>query len=72
MANQKNLVAKIAELDELVKYFESANEDFDLEAGLAKYASAMELVKAVKTELESYELKIKEVEAKFQDAENED
>jgi len=67
---KKNLVNKISELDELVKYFESANESFDLEAGLAKYASAMELVKDVKKELESYELKIKEVEAKFQEEES--
>ena len=58
---------QIKQLDELVQYFENANQNFDLEAGLKKYEQAMQVVKEVRTELESYELKIKEIEAKYAD-----
>jgi exonuclease VII small subunit len=59
------LQEKIKQLDELVKYFEEVNQDFDLDAGLKKYEQAMQLVSSVKAELESFELKIREVEAKY-------
>ena len=65
----ETLQEKVKQLDELVKYFEEANQGFDLEAGLKKYEQAMQLVSSVKKELESYELKIREVEAKYAEPE---
>ena len=67
--NEK-LTDKIKQLDELVNYFEK-NDDFDLEAGIANYEQAMKLVQELKKELLGYELKIKEVEAKYQEAQDE-
>jgi exonuclease VII small subunit len=62
---KESLQSQIKELDELVKYFETSEQGFDLEAGIQKYESAMQIVQSVKSELESYELKIKEIEAKY-------
>lgn len=61
-----NLKEKIGQLDNLVKFFEKT-DDFDLEQGIANYEEAMKLVQELKKELRSYELKIKEVEAKYQE-----
>jgi len=63
-----NLKTKIAQLDELVKFFEKSQE-FDLEQGIANYEKAMKLVQELKKELHAYELKIKEVEAKYSEEE---
>lgn len=66
MTNSKTkLQDNIKELDELVKYFENNDQAFDLEAGISKYETAMKIVQSVKKELESYELKIKEIEDKY-------
>lgn len=64
----------IKQLDELVKYFESNDQTFDLEEGINKYESAMQIVQTVKKQLEGYELKIKEIEDKYNldDTEDED
>lgn len=62
---KESLQSQIKELDELVKYFENGDQAFDLEAGIQKYEAAMQIVQNVKNELESYELKIKEIEAKY-------
>lgn len=62
----------IKQLDELVKYFESNDQSFDLEEGINKYESAMQIVQTVKKQLESYELKIKEIEDKYNMDDSED
>ena len=64
MDKKLQIKKKVKELDELVAYFEKS-EDFDLEEGLVKYEKALELVKAIKTEIENFELKIKEIEDKY-------
>jgi exonuclease VII small subunit len=64
MDKKLQIKKKVKELDELVAYFEKS-EDFDLEEGLVKYEKALELVKAIKTEMEKFELKIKEIEDKY-------
>jgi exonuclease VII small subunit len=60
-----SLSAEIKKLDELIKYFEENNDEFDLDLGINKYEEAMKIVKSVKDELESYDLKIKEIQQKF-------
>ena len=62
---KETLQTKVKELDELVKYFEPQNQDFDLDQALTKYEAAMAIVKSVKNELEAYELKIREINAKY-------
>lgn len=64
MDKKTQIKNKVKELDELVAYFEKS-EDFDLEEGLVKYEKALALVKAVKEEMEKFELKIKEIEDKY-------
>ena len=65
MKDKKNISQQLAKLDEIVKYFEDSNKDFDLDSGLAKYDEAISLVKSVKEELGNYELKIKEIQQKY-------
>jgi exodeoxyribonuclease VII small subunit len=65
MKDKKNISQQLAKLDEIVKYFEDSNKDFDLDNGLAKYDEAISLVKSVKEELGSYELRIKEIQKKY-------
>jgi exodeoxyribonuclease VII small subunit len=60
-----SLQEQIKQLDELVRYFENGSQGFDLESGIQKYEEAMQIVQTVKGELEGYELKIKEIEAKY-------
>ena len=64
MKDKKNISQRLAQLDEIVKYFEDGNKDFDLDNGLAKYDEAIALVKSVKDELAGYELRIKEIQLK--------
>lgn len=65
MKDKKNISGQLAKLDEIVKYFEDGNKDFDLDSGLAKYDEAISLVKTVKEELGTYELRIKEIQKKY-------
>ena len=67
MKNTKGISDKLLKLDEIVKYFEDSNKDFDLDDGLSKYDEAMSIVKTVKEELQSYELKIREIQNKYTD-----
>jgi exodeoxyribonuclease VII small subunit len=69
MKNKKNLQEKINNLDEIIKYFEESNKEFDLDEGLTKYDEAMNIVQTVKKELQAYELKINEIHAKYGDSE---
>jgi len=66
MKGKKGISEKLAQLDDIVKYFEDGNKDFDLDSGLLKYDEAMSIVKTVKNELQSYELKIKEIQQKYE------
>ena len=70
MKNKKNLQEKINNLDEIIKYFEEGNKEFDLDEGLTKYDEAMNIVQTVKKELQAYELKINEIHAKYDDIES--
>ncbi len=65
MMTKTKLQEDIKQLDELVKYFESNDQSFDLEEGINKYETAMQIVQTVKKQLKGYELKIKEIEAKY-------
>jgi len=56
----------IVRLDSLIKYFEESNEQFDLDAGLKNYEEAMKIVHKLKKELANYELKITEIQKKYQ------
>ena len=73
MKNEKsdNLAAKVKKLDELLSYFESSGNEFDLDEGIKKYEEAITLVKEVKGSLKAYELKVKELEVKYQEEEAE-
>jgi exodeoxyribonuclease VII small subunit len=69
MKNKKNLQEKINNLDEIIKYFEEGNKEFDLDEGLTKYDEAMNIVQTVKKELQAYELKINEIHTKYETTE---
>lgn len=55
------------ELNELVKYFEQEEADFDLDLAVAKYEQAMKLVRSVRKELTGVEQRIKEIQHKYAD-----
>jgi exodeoxyribonuclease VII small subunit len=65
MTTKPNLQEKLNKLDETIKYFEDNNKDFDLDQGLAKYDEAMQIVQTIKSQLQSYELKINEIQSKY-------
>lgn len=67
--NSTDLNAKIKELEALSSYFEQ--QDIDLDQGIAKYEAGMKLVQEMKGMLESYELRIKEIKAKYSNLEEE-
>ena len=69
MAAKKNLQEKLNNLDEIIKYFEEGNLDFDLDIGLTKYDEAMGIVNIVKAELQNYELKIRTIQEKYMEDE---
>lgn len=71
MKDKKNISAQLNKLDEIVKYFEDDNKEFDLDSGLAKYDEAIALVKSVKDELSNYELRIKEIQQKYSETSEE-
>lgn len=66
---KKELSAKVAKLDSLISYFEESGNDFDLDDGIKKYEEAILIVKDLKKSLKSYELKIKELDAKYKEEE---
>lgn len=70
MKDKKNISGQLAKLDEIVKYFEDGNKDFDLDSGLAKYDEAISFVKSVKEELGSYELRIREIQKKYSEVQD--
>ena len=66
---KKELSVKIAKLDSLIAYFEESGNDFDLDDGIKKYEEAILIVKDLKKSLKSYELKIRELDAKYKEEE---
>ena len=66
---KKELSSKIAKLDSLIAYFEESGNDFDLDDGIKKYEEAILIVKDLKSSLKSYELKIKELDARYKEEE---
>jgi len=67
--SSKDLSVKVKDLDNLIAYFEKNENDFDLDEGIKKYEEAITIVKELKNSLKSYELKIKELNAKYKEEE---
>lgn len=67
-ANTKkfNIQKNVNKLDEIIKYFEKDESEFDLDEALTKYEEAMELVASVRKELTAVEQRIEEIQAKFE------
>lgn len=59
---------KVKQLDDLIAHFEESADNFDIDSDLKKYEQAMKLVAEVRKELESVELKITEIKAKYEDS----
>ena len=66
---KKELSSKVEKLDTLIAYFEESGNEFDLDEGIKKYEEAILIVKELKKSLKSYELKIKELDAKYKEEE---
>ena len=66
---KKELSSKVEKLDTLIAYFEESSNEFDLDEGIKKYEEAILIVKELKQSLKSYELKIKELDAKYKEEE---
>jgi exonuclease VII small subunit len=66
---KKELSSKVEKLDSLIAYFEESGNEFDLDEGIKKYEEAILIVKDLKDSLKAYELKIKELDAKYKDEE---
>ena len=61
----KTIKEALSRLEDLIKYFEESNEQFDLDAGLKNYEEAMKIVDNLQKELSGYELKITEIQKKY-------
>ncbi|MFZ1458280.1 MAG: exodeoxyribonuclease VII small subunit [Candidatus Saccharimonadales bacterium] len=59
----KSLSKQLAELDEIVAWFEQ--DDFDIEAAIAKFEAGSKLAEAIKAELATLENKITVLKDKF-------
>ncbi len=67
--NNKSFEENFRELERIAEWFES--EDIDLEAGLEKFERGLALAKVCEERLKMMENKVKEIKAKFSDAEEE-
>lgn len=65
--NDKTIQQKIAELDELVAWFDS--DDFTLEAALDKFKQAEQLANEIEKDLKSIKNEIEVVKQKFDSGE---
>ena len=65
--SKENFTTKVKELDSLIAYFENVGTEFNLDEGIKKYEEAITIVKELKNSLKSYELKIKELDIKYQE-----
>jgi len=73
MTTTKNSIQqKLTKLDGIVKYFESQDDGFDLDEAVGKYEEAMQMVTSVKKELHGIELKINEIQKKYEEGAEED
>ncbi len=60
---KQNLTKKLEKLDKISEFFEQ--EEFDIDEGIKKFEEGLSLSQDIKEQLESYELKIKEIKAKY-------
>lgn len=60
---KQNLTKRLEQLDEISEFFEQ--EEFDIDEGIKKFEEGLALSQEIKEQLESYELKIKEIKAKY-------
>ena len=66
MSDKKPLKAQLAELEELVAWFDQ--DDVDIEQAIEKFEQGSKLADDIKTELEQFENKITVLKQKFEDA----
>jgi exodeoxyribonuclease VII small subunit len=67
MSDKKNtLTDKLKKLQQISKYFEQ--EEIDIDESLKKYEEGVKLAAEIKEQLHSYELKIKEIRANYEDS----
>lgn len=66
MAEKKQTIqGRLDSLDRIVKDFENSGEETDIDKALADYEEAMKLVSEIRKELSGVELKIKEIQEKY-------
>ncbi len=63
MADQTDFSAKLKELEDITKWFESS--EVDLDQALVKFERGMELAGELKTRLQSVENRIEQIKQKF-------
>lgn len=63
MATKQKLQDLLGDLDKAMSYFEQ--EKFDIDEGIKQYEAGMQLASEIKKLLKGYELKIKEIQEKF-------
>ncbi len=63
MADQADFSAKLKELEDITKWFESS--EVDLDQALVKFERGMELAGELKTRLQSVENRIEQIKQKF-------
>jgi exonuclease VII small subunit len=68
--SKTNINERVGQLDKLIAYFEASGNDFNLDEGIKKYEEAIKIVKELKTSLKSYEIKIRELDASYQEDES--
>ena len=66
MSDKKPLKAQLAELEELVAWFDQ--DDLDIEQAIEKFEKGSKLADDIKTELAQFENKITVLKQKFEDA----
>ena len=66
MSDKKPLKAQLAELEELVAWFDQ--DDLDIEQAIDKFEKGSKLADDIKTELAQFENKITILKQKFEDA----
>lgn len=67
MTEQDNIQAQLKKLEEIAKWFE-ADDEFDVEEGLAKVKEGAELVKKLKGRIKEVENEFRELEVELKDA----
>lgn len=60
---QQNIQAQLAELDQLLRWFEQ--DDFDVEEALVNYETGMQLIATIETRLKNVENKVEVLKKRF-------